>query len=137
MLQATLNNRHYTFVPLRLRHLPYRGGNKLSLFSKREYGEAGREFVKRRSWSTAKPGGSLDKGGVGVRQSREGVWIGEEFVAAKSRLTAFSVCRAFWYFCATKVHDRATTTRIQDNCRGGVSPPLRGIKKEIPHSVSG
>jgi len=30
----------------------------LSLFSKREYGEAGREFVKRRSWSTAKPGGS-------------------------------------------------------------------------------
>jgi len=29
----------------------------LSLFSKREYGEAGREFVQRRSWSTAKPGG--------------------------------------------------------------------------------
>ena len=30
----------------------------LSLFSKREYGEAGREFVQRRSLSTAKPGGS-------------------------------------------------------------------------------
>jgi len=31
------------------------GGNKLSLFEKREYGEAGREFVKRRSWSTERP----------------------------------------------------------------------------------
>ena len=43
------------------------------------------------------------------------------------RAAVRGMCRAFWYFCATKVHDRATTRRIQDNCRGGVSPPLLGI----------
>ena len=33
----------------------------------------------------------------------------------KDVTTDFALCRAFWYFWATKVHDRATTRRIKDN----------------------
>ena len=53
-----------TFVPLRLRHLPYRGGNKFS--------RCWELLHRKRSPS------SINRGGVGVRQSREGVRREEE-----------------------------------------------------------
>ena len=64
---------------------------------------------------------------VVVEFTKEGEPVGplvvEEFVAAKSRLTAFSVCRAFWYFCATKVHDRTRKEEYKTTVGAGSARP--------------